>query len=153
MLIVVSGAEGFVDQIDRLDDLRQHQMGQLVDQPKLGGKIDEGAGGLDHPLVVAQAHQRLDTLDVLGPDIDLGLEGAAEALLQDGEPQRLLDLHPRQGFALHAGVEERRGALAAVLDAVHRDVGVLPQHVIAAAMFRIEADADRGGGEYLRIRR
>ena len=110
--------------------------------------MDEGAGGLNHALVVAQAHQRLDTLDLLGPDIDLGLEGAAEALLEDGEPQRLLDLRPRESLALHAGVEERRGALAAVLDAVHGDVGVLPQHVIAAAMIRIEADADRGGGEY-----
>ena len=143
-------AEGLVDQVDRLDDLRQHQMGQLVDQAEFDGEIDEGAGGLNHALVVAQAHQRLDALDLLGPDVDLGLEGAAEALFQDGEPQRLLDLHPRQRLALHAGVEERRGALAVVLDAVHRDVGVLAQRVVAAAMVGIEADADRGRGEYLR---
>src|SRR5581483_12403994 len=29
------GAEGFVDRVDRLHDLGQYQMGELVDQPKL----------------------------------------------------------------------------------------------------------------------
>ena len=132
-------AEGFVDQVDRFHDLGQHQMGQLVDQPEFDGEIDEGAGRLDDALVVAQAHQRLDALDLPGPDVDLGLEGAAEALFQDGEPQRLLDLHPRQRLVLHAGVEEGGGALAVVLDAVHRDVGVLAQHLVAVAVIR-----DRG---------
>ena len=102
-------------------------MGQLVDQAELDREIDEGAGCLDDAVVVAQPHQRLDALDRLGPDVDLGLEGAAEALVQDGQPQRLLDLHPRQRLALHAGVEEDRGALAVVLDAIHRDIGVLTQ--------------------------
>ena len=143
-------AEGFVDQIDRLHDLGQHQMRQLVDQPELDREIDEGAGRLNHALVVAQPNQRLDALDLLGPDVDLGLEGAAEALVEDGEPQRLLDLHPRQRLALHAGVEEHGGALALVLDAVHRDIGVLAQHFVAAAMVGIKADADRGRGEYFR---
>ena len=126
-------------------------MGQFVDQAQFDREIDEGAGGLNHALVVAQPHQRLDALDLLGPDIDLGLEGAAKALFQDRQPQRLLDLHPRQRLALHAGIEERRGALAAVLDAVHRNVGVLAQHLVAPAVFGIKADADRGGGEYLRL--
>ena len=40
-------------------------------------------------------------------------------------------------------------ALAAVLDAVHRDVGVLAQRLVAPAVFGIEADADRGGSEDL----
>src|SRR6266545_1025550 len=142
------GAEGLVDQVDRLDDLRQHQMGQFVDQAEFGGKVDEGAGGLNYPLVVAQAHQRLDARDLLGPDVDLGLEGAAKALFQDSQPQRLLDLHTRQRLALHAGIEERGSALAAILDAVHRDVGVLAQHLVAAPVLGIEADADRGRGEY-----
>ena len=139
MLIVVSWPKvSLIRSID-LHDLRQHQMGQFVDQPEFDREIDEGAGGLDHALVVAQPHQRLDALDLLGADVDLGLEGAAEALFQDGEPQRLLDLHPRQRLALHAGVEEGGGTLAVALDAVHRDVGVLAQHVIAAAML-----ADKG---------
>ena len=125
-------------------------MGQFVDQPEFDGEIDEGAGGLDHALVVAQAHQRLDALDVLGPDVDLGLEGAAEALLQDGEPQRLLDLHARQRLALHAGVEKGGGALAVVLDAIHRDIGVLAQQFVAAAVLGIKADPDRGGSEDFR---
>ena len=42
-------------------------------------------------------------------------------------------------------------ALAVVLDAVHRDVGVLAQRLEAAAVVGIEADADGGGGEDLRI--
>ena len=151
MLIVVSGPKvSLIRSIDLTISASTRWVSSSI-RPELDGEIDEGAGGLNHALVVAQAHQRLDTLDVLGPDIDLGLEGAAEALFQDGQPQRLLDLHPRQRLALHAGVEERRGALAAVLDAVHRDVGVLAQHVVAAAVFGIEADADRGGGEDLRL--
>ena len=125
-------------------------MGQLVDQAEFDREIDEGAGRLDDALVVAQPHQRLDALDLLGPDVDLGLEGAAKALVQNGEPQRLLDLHARQRLALHAGVEEDGGALAVVLDAIHRDIGVLAQHVVAAAMLGIEADPDRGRGEYFR---
>ena len=127
MLMLVSGPKvSLIRSID-LHDLGQHQMRQLVDQPKFHREIDERAGGLDHALVVAQPHQRLDALDLLGPDVDLGLEGAAKALFQDGQPQRLLDLHPRQRLALHAGVEEGRGALAVVLDAIHRDIGVLAQ--------------------------
>jgi hypothetical protein len=79
--------EGLVDEVDRLDDLPQYKVRQFVDQPEFHGKIDEGAGGLNHAVVVAQAHQRLDALDVLGPDVDLGLKRAAEAFFQDGEPQ------------------------------------------------------------------
>ena len=126
-------------------------MGQFVDQAQFDRKVDEGAGGLNHALVVPEPHQCLDALDGFGADIDLGLERAAKALFQDGEPQRLLDLHPRLRLALHAGVEEGGGALAAVLDAVHRDIGVLAQHLVAPAVFRIKADADRGGGEDLRL--
>ena len=102
------------------------------------------------PLVVAQPDQRLDALDRLGPDVDLGLEGAAKALFQDGLPQRLLDLHPRQRFTLHAGVEEGRRALAAALDAVHRNIGVLTQLLVAAAVFGIKADPDRRRREHFR---
>ena len=143
------GAEGFVDHVDRFHDLGQHQMRELVDQSQFDGEADEGAGRLDDALVVAQAHQRLDALDLPGPDVDLGLEGAAKALFQDGKPQRLLDLHARRRFVLHGGVEEGGGALAFVLDAVHRKVGVLAQHLVAVAMIRVKAHPDRGRGEDL----
>jgi hypothetical protein len=101
------------------------------------------SGSLDDAFVVAQPDQGLDALDRLGPDVDLGLEGAAEAFFQDGLPQRLLDLHPRQRFTLHAGVEEGRRTLAAALDAIHRNIGVLTQLLVAAAVFGIKADPDR----------
>ena len=81
-------------------------------------------------------------------DVDLGLERAAELLVEDRQPQRLLQFHARQCLALHADVEEYRGALALVLDAIHRDVGVLAQRVVAAAMLGIQADADRGRCEH-----
>src|SRR5229473_2372149 len=101
-------------------------------------------------LVSAPKDQRLDALDVLGSDVDLGLKGAAKALFQNGKPQRLLDFHSCQRLALHAGVEERRCALAIVLDAIHRDIGVLAQLVEAAAMVGIKANPDRGRSKYLR---
>ena len=137
-------------QIDRLHDLGQHQMRQFVDQAELDREIDEGAGRLDVAVVVAQPHQRLEAHDLLGPDVDLGLERAAEAFVADREPQRLLELHARQRLALHADVEEDGGALGVVLDAIHRDVGVLAQRLVVVAVIRIEADADRGRGENLR---
>src|SRR5882724_5697742 len=59
------GAEAFVDEIDRLDDLRQHQMSKLVDQPEFHRQIDECAGGLNDAVVVAQPYQCLDALDIL----------------------------------------------------------------------------------------
>ena len=123
-------------------------MGEFVDQAELHRQIDEGARRLQHAFVVAQAYQRLDALDFAGADVDLGLERAAEPLVEDRQPQRLLQLHARQGLALHADVEEYRGALALVLDAVHRDIGVLAQRVVAAAVLGIQADADRGRSEH-----
>src|ERR1700722_11806649 len=143
-------AKCLVDEIDRLDDLRQHQVRQLVDQSQFHGEVDEGAGGLNHALVVAQTHQRLDAHDIPGPDVDLRLKGTAKALFQNGKPQRLLDYHPFERLAFHAGVEEGRCALALVLDAVHRNVGVLAQYVVAASMIGIKADPDRSRGEYFR---
>ena len=78
-----------------------------------------------------------------------GLKGAAKALVQDGEPQRLLDFHPCERLALHAGVKEGRCALAVVLDPIHRNIGVLAQYLIAAAMLGIDAHANRGGSKDL----
>src|SRR5258707_4081284 len=144
------GAEAFVDEIDRLDDLRQHQMSKLVDQSELHRQIDECAGGLNDTVVVAQPYQRLDALDILGPDVDFRLKGAAKAFFQNGQPQRLLDLHSRESLVLHAGVEKGHGALAVVLDAIHRDIGVLTQLIEASAVLGIEADPDRSGYENFR---
>ena len=137
-----AGAESLVDEVDRLDDFGEHQMRQFVDQSQFHREIDEGAGGLDHAFIVAQANQRLDALDVPGPDIDLGLKRTAKALFQNGEPQRLLDPHSFKRLVLHGGVEECRRSLAVILDAVHRDVGILAQHVITAPVIRIKADPD-----------
>jgi hypothetical protein len=121
----------------------------IVPGPKVSliRSIDEGTGGLDHAVIITQADQRLDALDVPGPDVDLGLKGTAKAFFQNGEPQRLLDLHSLQRLVLHGGVEERRRSLAVILDAVHRDIGILAQHVITAPVIGIEADPDRRRGE------
>src|SRR3984957_16773456 len=82
-------AKYLVDQIDRLDDLRQHQVRQLVDQSQFHGEVDEGAGGLNHALVVAQTHQRLDALDIPGPDVDLRLKGTAKELFHNHKTTRI----------------------------------------------------------------
>src|SRR6267154_3631284 len=125
-------------------------MRELVDQSQFDGEIDESAGRLYHAFIVAQPDQRLEALDILGSDVDLGLERAAKAFFENGKPQRLLDLHSCLSFALHAGVEKDRGALAVVLDAIHRDIGVMTQRLIAAAMLGIEAHADRRRCKYFR---
>ena len=125
-------------------------MGQVVDQPEFDREVDEGAGRLDDAAIVAQPHQRLDAVDLLGADVDLGLERAAEPLVENRQPQRLFDLHALLRLALHRHVEDRDAALGGVLDLVHRDVGILPQRLEAAAVLGIQADADRGGGEHFR---
>jgi hypothetical protein len=51
---------------------------------------------------------------------------------------------------LHAEFEKRGLGLAVVLGAVHGEVRVLTQRLVALAMVRIEADPDRGGGEDFR---
>ncbi len=94
MLTVTCGAERFVDQIHRADDLIERQVRHIVDQAELGRQPDEVAGRLDLAVLVTQANQRFDADHFLAADIDLGLERAAEAAVADGEPQPLLLLHP-----------------------------------------------------------
>src|ERR1700730_18287825 len=125
MLMVVSAPKVSLMRSIDLTISASTQVSKLVDQSQFHGKMDEGAGGLNDAIVVAQTNQRLDALDILGPDVDLGLKGAAKAFFLDGEPQRLLDLHSCQRLALHAGVEQSLGILAVVLDAINRNFGVL----------------------------
>ena len=72
MLMVACGAEGFVDQVHRPDDLGQRQIGDVVDQAEFDRETDELPGRLDHAVFVAQPDQRFDANDLLGTDIDLG---------------------------------------------------------------------------------
>ena len=139
MLIVAVGPKvSLMRSIDRTISASTRWVSSSI-KSEFDREVDERAGRLNDALVVAQANQRLDAFDFLGPDIDLGLEGAAEALLQDRVPQRLLDLHARERLALHAGVEEGDRALAVVLDPIHRDVGIL-----AATRHSCGRDRDRG---------
>ncbi len=61
----------------------------------------------------------------------------------------MLELHTRRDGLTHRDVEIDRFALSAVLGAVHRVVGVTPQRLIAHAMLRIDADAQRSRSEQL----
>ncbi len=145
------GAELGIDQIDRRHHLVEYQVCQFVDQPELDREVKEGGRCLDHAVLVVETDQRFDADDLPGADVDLGLEGAVEALFQDRKPQRLLQLGPRRRLAFHVAVEDREAALDLALDPVHGDVGVVAQHVVAAAVLGIEAGSDRGRGEDLEI--
>ena len=123
MLIVACGPNASSMQVHRSDDLAERQIGQVVDQAEFDREPDELPGRLDHAFLVAQPDQRLDADDLLGADVDLGLERAAETAVADGEPQPLLLRHARRHGAAHVGIEQRRAALGAVLDAVHRGIG------------------------------
>ena len=57
---------------------------------------------------------------------------------------------PLISWVLMSTVEEGRGILAVVLDAIHRDVGVPAQHVVAAAVLGIKAHPDRCRSKYFR---
>src|SRR5262249_41852278 len=70
--------ERFVDQMHRFQNLLERQIGQVVDEAKLGGEPDELAGRLNDAVRVAQADQRFDTGDLFRAHVDFGLEGAAE---------------------------------------------------------------------------
>ena len=99
-------AERLVDQVHGADDLAERQIGQALDQAELDREPDELARRLDHALFVAQPDQRLDADDLLGADVDLGLERAAETAVAEGEPQPLLPAHARRHGAPHVGIEQ-----------------------------------------------
>src|SRR5262245_52051707 len=111
-------------------------MRQAVDQAELGCKIDKGPGRLQEAVFVAKADQRLDAPDLLGANVDLGLEGTAELAILDRETKRLLVSHPLRRLALHAAVKDRERAPGPAFRAVHRDVRVLTQPVIGPAVLR-----------------
>jgi len=97
-------------------------------------RVDKGTGGLNHP---SSSRRRTSASMPLMSQVlmsTLGLE-AQQKRFPNGVPQRLLDLHAGERLALHAGVERRRPRPCRRSYAIHRDVGVLAQHVIAAAMF------------------
>ena len=99
--------------------------------------------------VIAPAHQRLESDDVPALDVNLGLEGAAEAAIADRQAQALLQLHPGRDGLAHMQVEVDRIPLGVVLGAVHRAVGVTAQFLIGQAVLRMDAHPDGGRGEDL----
>ena len=106
-------------------------------------------GRVEFSRVVAPAHQRLEAHHLVGMQVDLGLEGAAELAVADRQPQPLFELHVRGHSLADAGVEEDRLAFVPALGAVHGVVRVTAQDFVAGAVLRIDADADRRRGEHL----
>ena len=148
-----AGTEGIIDQVDRFDDFFQNQVGDFIDQPEFNRKIDECARRMKDAVVVAQPDQRLDPLDFLGPDVDFGLERAAEAPIENCSAAAPA-LSPSAASASRSmpEFEQERRAFGFALGAIHRDVGVLPEDVVAGGrVFRIEANSDRSRREYLGI--
>ncbi len=143
------GPEGLVEQVERPDRFVQHEVRDRVDQSELGCKGDEGSRRLNFNFFVLPADQRFEPHHLLAANVDLGLEGAAELAVADGEPQALLQLHARGDALAHLDVEKRRGTFRAALGPVHRAVCVSPQCLVVAAVLGILAHADRRRREYL----
>ena len=144
-----AGAEGGVDVPERRHRLVEHHARDVVDHPEFDREPDEIARGLDEAGLVAPAQQHFEPHRAVRVDVDLGLVGAQEPPVPDGEAQPLLRLHAAVGRHPHRVVEERDVALAVGLDAVHGDVGVAPERLVVAPVGREQADADRGRGEDL----
>ena len=71
------------------------------------------------------------------------LEAQRDFVVLDGDAQVGLQSQPFDGLVVHARFKQREPSLAALLRAVHRDVGVA-QHVVGALRTGIPHDADAG---------
>ena len=148
-LMVVAGPNSWSRLLDRAQRLGQHEARDGVDQAELDGEIDEGAGRVNLPLVVAPAHQRLESDHRLAADVHFRLERAAEPAIPDRQAQPLLELHPGGDRPAHVEVEIDRIPLGVALGPVHGAVGVAAQLLVGQAVLRMDAHPDRGRGEHL----
>ena len=98
------------------------------------------------------AHERLETLDPSGRELDHRLVVQDELAVVDGALEIGLELQALQGGVVHRGFEHLVAALPGFLGHVHRHVGV-PKELLGAlgsARSRVGGrDADRGADEDL----
>ncbi len=105
--------------------LLQHLLAEGDDEPGLLGQVDEVRRIEQAADRVLPAHECLDADDpVTGLQVDDRLEVHAQLAVLDAVPQLGLELEPVERALAHVLAEAGVAAAAAVLRAVHRDVGV-----------------------------
>lgn len=70
------------------------------------------------------ANQRFDGDDGAGVKVHLGLVEQPQFITHEGKTQRRLRFHAVHDVRVHRLVEHLVGATAALLGAVHRDIGI-----------------------------
>ena len=101
---------------------RQDQVGLLGDGDELRGR-DEPALGM------APADERLEAAQLAARQADQRLQVQLELAVGDRAAQLVLDRQAAQDAGAQLGVEDLVAAAAALLGAVHGDVGVAQQRV------------------------
>ena len=123
--------------------LAQHPAPERHDQPALLGDRDERAREHDPLLRVAPAHQRLDGDDPALVEVDERLVVELELVVVERAAQVLLELEALHHAPAHAAVEQLEARAAAVLGAIHGDVGVAHDRLGGVVGAVGDDDADR----------
>ena len=97
---------------------------------------------------MAPAHERLDGHDLARVEVDERLVVELELVALERAPQVLLEREPLHHALAHAGVEQLEARAAAVLGAVHGDVGVAHDRFGGVVAAVGDDDADGGGDDH-----
>ena len=122
-------------------------MGSIT--PEFDRKTDERRRRVNLAVVVAPADQRFEADHLLVADVDLRLECADKSTIANRQTQALFGLHSRGDRPPHIGIEIDCIALGVGFRPVHRVVGIAAQFLVARAVLRINAHADRSRGKDL----
>ena len=128
--------------------LRQHPSADGNDHATIFRHRNELRGRDDAELGVAPHEQRFQAGQPAAL-VCLGLVVKVELAVFHRPPQGVLNLQALQGGAARFAGKQLYAVLAAVLGAVHGDVGVPLQGGGVPAVPRVQADADAGGQEQL----
>ena len=144
----LAAAEFMIEPIDRAYRLGKHEMRNRINDAELGRKTDEFEGRLNIALAVAPAHERLESDHLLAANVDFRLKGTAELAVADGQPQALLQIHPRRNRLPHCRVKKSSTALCAELGPIHGGIRIPSQLFVCAAVLRMDAHPHGSGRKH-----
>src|SRR5580692_5252769 len=94
---------------------------------------------------VTPAYQRLDARDLAGPKVDLWLVVQQKLILRDGTAQVALENLSIARTPVHVSCIEQLAVATTVLRMVHRNIGILQQHLCIQAIIGKSRNSDAHG--------
>ena len=129
--------------------MREHEVAEFVDHPGVLRDADELAGGHEAALRMLPAHERLEPRHPARGELDLRLVGDPQLVLVERGAQLGLELLPLRRARAQRLAEDLVTGAAALLRAVHREVGVMDQRVGIRSALEGERDPDAARERHL----